>query len=213
MLKGIFHAHTNASPDCGLTPEAIIERCIDEGVDLLTVTDHNAIEGALALKARAPFLVIVGEEVRTAEGGEIIGLFLTEKISRDLPALEVIAAIRAQGGLVYLPHPFDTTRRTAWPPGVVEPLLPVADIIETFNARNIVAAENAQARDAAERLGKASCAGADAHMLFEYGRTVMFLPPVAGAGGLLESLRHATAVEVPAPWWATARRRWTRLWT
>lgn len=198
--------------DCALSPDAIVARCLDHGIDAVAITDHNEIQGARALQRRAPFRVIVGEEVKTAEGGEIIGLFLTEKIEQGLPAKQVIARIRAQGGLVYFPHPFDTIRRTAWPAGVAETLLPDADIIEVFNARNVVPAADEKARAAATRLGKALCAGADAHLLSEYGRTVVFLPPFETPAELLESLRQARFAEVRAPWWVGMRKRWRRLW-
>lgn len=208
LLRGIFHVHTDASPDSPITPAQLIAACIDHGIDVVVVTDHNEIRGALALQQRAPFHVIVGEEIRTAERGEIIGLFLKENIERDLPAKTVIGKIRAQGGLVYLPHPFDTTRRTAWPPGVVDPLLPEADIIEVFNARNVVAEENMQAKAAAERFRKAPCAGADAHRLSEVGRTLVFLEPFATPTELLQSLHTAQLVCVPSPWWLGIRKRW-----
>lgn len=208
LLRGIFHVHTNASSDCRVTPEALIARCIDHGVDVLAVTDHNEIRGAFAVKDKAPFQVIVGEEIRCAEGGEIIGLFLTRRIERGLPARQVIAEIRSLGGLVYLPHPYDTGRSKRWADlDIVDVLLPEADIVEVFNARNIHAEENARAEESARRLGKAACAGADAHRLSEIGRTFTFLPPFTTPAELLRSLRAAHLVMVPAPWWLSVRKR------
>lgn len=210
--RAMFHVHTDASPDSRITPAQLIAACIDHGIDVVAITDHNDIRGALAVQKQAPFQVIIGEEIRTAERGEIIGLFLKENIERDLPAKTVMREIRAQGGLVYLPHPFDTTRRTAWPPGVVDPLLPEADIIEVFNARNVVPEENARAEAVAKRLGKAPCAGADVHRLIEVGRTLVFLQPFTTPTALLHSLRAATLMRVAAPWWLGMHKRWNHLW-
>lgn len=210
--RGMFHVHTNASPDSRISPTQLITACIDHGIDVIAVTDHNTISGAVALQQQAPFQVVVGEEIRTAERGEIIGLFLKENIERDLPARTVIGKIRAQGGLVYFPHPFDTTRETAWPPGVVDQLLPEADIIEVFNARNVVPEENTRAEAAAERLGKAPCAGADVHRLSEVGRTLVFLEPFTTPTELLQSLRTAQLTRVSAPWWLGIRKRWNHWW-
>lgn len=175
-----------------MSPETLVHRCLDEGIDVLAVTDHHEIGGALAVRAAAPFTVIVGEEVRTAEGGEIIGLFLTERIPAGLPAPAVIAVIRAQGGLIYLPHPYDRVRGTRWEPHLREALLNEADIIEVFNARNLSPAADAAAAAAAGRLGKAAVAGADAHHPAEIGRTVTFLPPFSDPPSLLTALRQAT---------------------
>lgn len=205
--KAIIHAHTSASYDSSLTPDAVIARCLDHGVDVLAVTDHNEISGALRLQRSAPFRVIVGEEIRTAARGEIIGLFLRERVPPDLSPNDTIAAIRAQGGLVYFPHPYDTTRGTAWPPGIVEPLLPEADIIETFNARNVTDAADALAAAAADRLQKVGCAGADAHTAAEYGRTLAFLPPFSSPAEFLRAVRAARFRAVRAPWWVGLRKR------
>ena len=78
------------------------------GLGAIAVTDHNEISGALEAQAKADGIkVIVGEEVKTASQGEVIGLFIDEKIPRGLTLQETIAEIQRQGGLVYVPHPFD----------------------------------------------------------------------------------------------------------
>lgn len=211
LQKAVFHAHTDASKDCRMSPTTLIERCLDEGVDVLAVTDHNEISGAWAVRRQAPFHVIVGEEIRCAEGGEIIGLFLSRKIERDLPALSVIADIRAQGGLVYLPHPFDPVRRKQWPRGFVETMLREADIVEVFNARNMFLSANAKAAEAARLLGKIPCAGADAHLPSEIGRTAVYLRPFTTPAELLVHLRSAQLVCKRNPPWVLAAARWTAL--
>lgn len=212
FLKAVFHAHTNASADCTMSSEVVVQRCLDEGVDVLAVTDHNEISGALELRRRAPFQVVVGEEIRCEEGGEIIGLFLTKKIAGGLPARAVIAEIRSQGGLVYLPHPFDPLRTKQWKPGLVDTLLPESDIIEVFNARNVVSASNARTAEKARVFQKVPCAGADAHVPAEIGRTVVFLPPFETPAELLRSLRSAHFECVRNPWWVHGATQWTKLW-
>lgn len=202
LFKGIFHVHTRASRDCALSVEKLIQRCIDEGIDVAAITDHGTIAGALAARQRAPFQVIVGEEIETAEGGEIIGLFLADPVQSGSTARAVIAAIRSQGGLVYLPHPFDPLRATRWPHALREILLREADIVETFNARTLFPAANARAAEAARHLSKAPCAGADAHFSTEIGRTVVYLSPFRTPGELVHSLRTATFQVERSPLWA-----------
>src|SRR5580693_442815 len=102
-----LHLHTEYSPDCDTSLERIEAHCLAQGLTGLAVTDHNTLEGALRLRDRVKSLqVIVGEEVSTRDG-DVIGLFLREPIPPRLSALETMDAIHAQGGLVYLPHPFD----------------------------------------------------------------------------------------------------------
>lgn len=212
LLKGVFHAHTHASRDCRMTPETIIRRCLDEGVDVIAITDHNETAGAFELQRQAPFQVIVGEEIRCAEGGEIIGLFLSTTIARDLPARSVIAEIRALGGLVYLPHPFDPIRTKHWPKGFVETILPDADIVEVFNGRSLLSSGNVKAASAAARYRKVSCAGADAHFPSEIGRTIVYLPPFHTPHEFLASLRSARPVLKRNPFWVLGATRWVSLW-
>ena len=174
-----------------MSVETVIAKCLDEGVDVLAVTDHNEISGAQALQRHAPFHVIVGEEIRTTEGGEIIGLFLQEKIAQGQHARDVVREIRAQGGLIYFPHPFDRIRTKQWPDPLRATLLQTADIVEIFNARSMTRAPERKAREAAERLGKVGCVGADAHFPREIGPTVVLLPPFSTPETLLASLRMA----------------------
>ena len=191
LLRGIFHVHTNASKDCRMSVETVIAKCIDEGVDILAVTDHHSVQGARELQRKAPFQVIVGEEVLTAEGGEIIGLFLQECIPQGRPATDVIREIRLQGGLMYLPHPFDRLRTKRWPPSLRASVLQAADILEVFNARSLTHTPERRATATVEQLGKVACAGADAHFPREIGPTVVLLPPFSTPETLLASLRAA----------------------
>src|SRR5919199_6913408 len=135
-MKVELHSHTHHSHDCLLTDEAIIAVCQRRGIGALAVTDHNQIAGAFELQSRAPFPVIIGEEIFTAQG-EIIGLFLREFIPRDLPVQETIARIKAQGGLVYVPHPFDSFRKGAIGRETLDAIRADVDLLEVLNARNL----------------------------------------------------------------------------
>ena len=104
-----LHSHTYYSPDGITSPQRFVAACQRKGITCVAVTDHNTIRGALAVKEMAPFLVIVGAEIRSREG-EIIGLFLSDEVPPDLSAQETIERIRAQDGLVSLPHPLDRFR-------------------------------------------------------------------------------------------------------
>ena len=97
------------SGDCTTTPDEVEEAVVASGIDVLCITDHNAIRGAVELASQLPCRVVVGEELRT-HAGEVIGLFLTERVPFGVSAHEAAARIRAQGGLVYIPHPFDPVR-------------------------------------------------------------------------------------------------------
>lgn len=104
-IKADLHVHTCHSPDCLTSLENVVTMSVRRGLGALAITDHNSIEGALALRGMAPFPIIVGEEIDTSEG-EITGLFLEEPIPRGLTPIETVARIKEQGGLVYVPPPF-----------------------------------------------------------------------------------------------------------
>jgi predicted metal-dependent phosphoesterase TrpH len=128
MLKADLHSHTHFSKDCLTTPEKYVATCLKRGINCIAVTDHNSIQGGLAVRKIAPFQVIVAEEVRTTEG-EITGLFLTEEIPARLTPEETVRRIKEQGGLVSVPHPFDRFRGEPLKEGAIQRILPQADII------------------------------------------------------------------------------------
>ena len=169
MLKVDLHTHTHFSPDSEATPEAIVARCLEVGLGCIAVTDHNTIDGALAVQRVAPFPIIVGEEIRSADG-EIIGLFLQEPVPRGLPAAETARLIKAQGGLVSIPHPFDRFRRAVIGEAGLREVLPYADIVEVFNARNTFQSSDRRAAALAQRHGLLRSAVSDAHTPYEIGR-------------------------------------------
>ena len=187
MIKADLHIHTCYSIDC-LTPlEQIVERCLKLGINCIAVADHNTIAGALKLRKIAPFKVIVAEEVLTPKG-EMMGLFLSEKVSQGLSPQETISRIRSQGGLVAIPHPFG--RSLPWNTNMLTSteILSQVDIIETFNSRTPFSKSNARARKLAKEQGKAASAGSDAHTLGEIGRTYVEMPEFDGPDDFLNSL-------------------------
>ena len=160
-----LHLHTEFSPDCDTALDAIEKHALAQGLTGLAVTDHDAIEGALRLRDRVKTLhVIVGEEVTTTDG-DVIGLFLRERIPPKMSALDTMQAIHAQGGIVYLPHPFDKPRARRTGGASLVAVLPEVDIIETFNGKVGRDRYNLFAHDFARKHDKVSGGGSDAHHL------------------------------------------------
>ena len=196
-LRTDLHTHTGFSPDSGTELEDFVARCVKTGLNCIAITDHNTIQGALQAQAMAPFRVIVGEEIKSA-GGEIIGLFLKEAIPRDLPPLETVRRIKEQGGLVSIPHPFDHFRRSVISKEALYEVLPHADIIEAFNARNTLQGDNRKAEELAREHDILTTAVSDSHTLVEMGRTYVEMPDFDGSpAGFLESLAQASQVRRP----------------
>ena len=160
-----LHLHTEFSPDSDTALDAIEAHALARGLTGLAVTDHDAVEGALRLKSRVRTLhVIVGEEVTTLDG-DVIGLFLRERVPPGMPALETMQAIHAQGGLVYLPHPFDKPRARRTGGASLVSVLQEVDIIETFNGKVGRDRYNLLAFDFARKHEKIGGGGSDAHHL------------------------------------------------
>jgi predicted metal-dependent phosphoesterase TrpH len=157
----------------------------------LALTDHNVVEGALALAQLAPQLAIVGEEAKTLEG-EVIGLFITDRVPPYRKPEEAIDMIHAMGGLVYLPHPLDRNRSHFKPERIVE-LAGRIDILETYNPWCDAPANQAAARLAYD-LGIVPATGSDSHAASELGRSWMEMDEYDGVQDFLEKLRYARHV-------------------
>jgi predicted metal-dependent phosphoesterase TrpH len=188
-----LHIHTMRSPDSKTTLEQIISRCKKTGIDCIAVTDHNTIAGAVELKRIAPFKVIISSEIHTMDG-EVIGYFLSEEIPGKLPALETVRLIKEQGGLVCVPHPFDTMRGSAIERRALDEILSVVDIIETFNARSINHRHNTMARQFAAQHKLIASAGSDAHTPNEIGKTYVEMPDFDGKDGFRNALAQGKIV-------------------
>lgn len=192
-LRMDLHMHSSASHDCAIPPEEMAAAARRYGLGPLVLTDHDSVAGALYLRTRG-VAIVVGEEITTADG-ELIGLFLKEHVPRDLPATSAVRAIKDQGGLVYVQHPYDRYRR---PLGeeVLERIANDIDIVEIFNARCDDEA-NRRAVELRATLGAAAGAGSDAHRVEEVGAVYVEMDPFEDAPSFLRSLHEADIVERP----------------
>lgn len=189
MLKADLHIHTEYSMDCDTPLEKIINRCLELGINCITIADHGTIEGALKMQKLAPFTVIVAEEILTHHG-EIMGIFLKEPISSGQSVEETLSQIRAQGGLVSIPHPFDTVRGSALNSKITEEIVEQIDVIEVFNARSPFLRSSTKARAFAEKHGIAKSAGSDAHTPHEIGNAYVEMPEFKGKDDFLQALNQ-----------------------
>jgi glycosyltransferase involved in cell wall biosynthesis len=193
-----LHMHTDHSHDCVTPVEVLLATAKARGLGAIAVTDHNEISGALEAQAKASGIkVIVGEEVKTADQGEVIGLFLKRLIPRGLTLQETIAEIKRQGGVVYVPHPFD--RMHAVPD--YEHLMAVlddVDAIEVFNPRIAIQEFNEEAARFAAKYRIPAGAGSDAHVAQGLGSVRIRMPDFDGPEEFLEALREADIVRTPA---------------
>jgi hypothetical protein len=195
-----LHMHTDHSGDCATPVEVLLATAREQGFGAIAVTDHNEISGALEAReqaAQAGVKVIVGEEVKTAEQGEVIGLFLEEKIPRGLSLEETIAEIRRQDGVVYVPHPFD--RMHSVPD--YEHLLKVVedvDAIEIFNPRVAITAFNDEAERFAAKYRITAGAGSDSHVAQGLGSVRNRMRDFDGPEEFLQSLREAEIITRPS---------------
>ena len=189
-----LHMHTDHSPDCATPVDTLLDTAKRVGLGAIAITDHNEISGALEARERANGIkVIVAEEVKTADQGEVIGLFIEEKIPRGMTLQETIAEIRRQGGLVYVPHPFD--RMHAVPD--YEHLLDVVediDAMEVFNPRVAFSAFNEEAARFAAKYRIVAGAGSDSHVAQGLGSVKIRMRDFDGPEEFLESLRDADIV-------------------
>jgi glycosyltransferase involved in cell wall biosynthesis len=188
-----LHMHTDHSGDCATPVEHLLATAREQGFGAIAVTDHNEVSGAFEAQQKAAEFgvkIIIGEEVKTASQGEVIGLFLTEKIPRGLTLEETVAEIKRQGGLVYVPHPFD--RMHAVPD--YEHLLKIlddVDAIEVYNPRVAIGSFNEEAERFAAKYQIVRGAGSDSHVAAGLGSVRIRMRDFDGPEEFLESLRHA----------------------
>ncbi len=194
LIEVDLHMHTDHSPDCATPVEVLLETARDRGLGAIAITDHNEVSGALEARRIAEQMgdikVIVAEEVKTAEQGEVIGLFLEEKIPRGMTMEETIAAIRGQGGLVYVPHPFDRFHSVP----DYEYLLDIVeeiDILEVFNPRVALTSFNEEAERFARKYRIVPGAGSDSHVAQGLGSVRVRIHDFDGPHEFLEAMRDA----------------------
>lgn len=197
MLRMEMHLHTQYSIDSRLKLDTIIKTCQKKGINAVAVTDHGTIEGAERLKEKiekknAKIKVITGEEIFTTKG-EIIGLFLKERIPYLLSPEETIRRIKEQRGLVYIPHPFIPLIANSWGQELHE-FSKEIDIVEVFNARSFFRRSGRRASQFAQDYRIATAVGSDAHFASEIGNAHMELEDFNGPQEFLRNLRGAKAV-------------------
>jgi predicted metal-dependent phosphoesterase TrpH len=206
-----LHTHTSWSHDCLVEPGELVDHAEEQGLGAVAVTDHNAFGGALQaveLAADRPLTVIPGEEVKTAGQGEVIGLFLNEEIPRGLSFEDTIAAIREQGGLVYLPHPFD--RMHAIPDAAtLHRHLADIDVFEVYNARLLFEQYNDEAERFARKYNLTMGAGSDAHVLQGLGTGGVRMRAFNDPEEFLVSLRSAEVLRRPRSLAYLQALKWT----
>jgi predicted metal-dependent phosphoesterase TrpH len=194
-----LHMHTSWSFDCAVDPAELVDHAEAEGLGAIAVTDHNVFGGALEavdLARRRELVVIPGEEVKTVDQGEVIGLFLEREIPRGLPFADTIAAIREQGGLVYVPHPFDRMHTIPEPKTLHRHLADI-DVFEVYNARLLFEAQNDEALRFARKYDLTMGAGSDAHVLQGVGTGAVRMRAFRDPEEFLISLRSAEVLRRP----------------
>jgi len=184
-----------------MEPDSILKTAVKRGINCISITDHNEIEGAYRVKLFSKnynIFVIVGEEIKTSEG-EIIGYFLKKKIPLGLSPEETIGEIKKQGALVAVPHPFDRLRKNKLKTSALLRILPHVDIIEIFNGRTHYPDDNKRALDFARKNKKLMSAGSDSHTPLEIGSTFVIMPPFDSIDTFKESLRQGNIAGRKSP--------------
>ncbi len=194
-----LHMHTTWSHDCSIEVDDLLGHAESEGLGAIAVTDHNVFGGALEAveKARGRKLIVIpGEEVKTDGEGEVIGLFLKEEIPRGMTFAETVAAIRSQGGLVYVPHPFDRLHSIP-SAATLQRNLGEIDVFEVYNARLLFEGYNVEALRFARKYNLTAAAGSDAHVLQGVGTGAVRMRRFQGPEEFLLSLRSAEILRRP----------------
>jgi predicted metal-dependent phosphoesterase TrpH len=194
LIEVDLHMHTDHSGDCATPVEVLLQTARDRGLGAIAITDHNEVSGALEAaeiaKGMDDLKVIVAEEVKTAQQGEVIGLFLREKIPKGLSMAETVAAIREQGGLVYVPHPFDRFHSVPDYEHLLD-IVEEVDLLEVFNPRVALTAFNEEAVRFAGKYRIVPAAGSDSHVAQGLGSVRQRIHDFDGPAEFLEAMRDA----------------------
>lgn len=193
MLRADLHIHTEYSMDCDMSLDQVIERCLKKKLTCVAIADHGTIEGALKMQSLAPFKVIVAEEILTPHG-EIMGMFLQETVPSGQSVARVLDAIKAQGGLVCIPHPYDNLRPSALGGKILAEIVDHVDLVEAFNSRDVLRRHSTQTKDFARQHDIPTSAGSDAHSLYEIGNAYVEMPEFESQDEFLQSLRQGKIV-------------------
>jgi len=199
-IKTEFHCHTCYGRDSLIKIQDLVIACEKKGIQKLVITDHNMISGALQAQKLDPYRFIIGEEIMTQQG-ELLGIFIKEKIPASLPALKTIELLRSQGAFISVSHPFDAFRRGHWEIDDLLNIVSYIDAIEVFNSRCLLPQFNTRARVFSQHSKLLGTVGSDAHSIGEVGKATLTLPDFDDA----PSLKHALALAQPhvhlsGPW-------------
>lgn len=177
MLKTIYHLHTNYSLDSRITVKSLLTFCRANHIGLAIICDHNSLQGAIEFDriALGNPKVVIGEEIKTEEG-EIIALFINKPIKKGMPLDKTIAEIKAQGGLVCLPHPGETFRRSTISKRKCGEVIDKVDIVEIFNSRTLLKKDLNWAASLAKDHFKPVIYGSDAHNMAEISKVIFEMP-------------------------------------
>lgn len=192
MYKVDLHTHSEASPDGGITLDQYASVLSSGKLDVIAITDHNTIEFATYAREKLGDRIIVGEEIMSTMG-EIIGLYLTETVHPGLSPLETVKQIKEQGGLVYIPHPFESIRKGLHP-SVLEELIDFIDIIEICNGRAFLQNRSAQTVLWSKLNRVVGAASSDAHGVRGLGKTFTSVKELPNEGDLVKILSHGVAI-------------------
>ena len=210
MLKADLHIHSEYSMDCNTPLDKIIQRCRELEINCIVIADHGTTEGALKLQKIAPFTVIVAEEIMTTEG-EIMGMFLKETIPSGSTPQETVKSIREQGGLVNIPHPFETIRGSALKDRTIQEIAAQIDLMEVLNARSPFPANSNKAKAFASEHGIVPGAGSDAHTLFEIGNAYVIMPEFDGPQEFLKALSQGEIFGKRSGWMVRLFSTWAKV--
>lgn len=196
-MKVDLHTHSTASPDGGIRPADYAALLRNGTLNYIAVTDHDTIDLALDLHKIHGDRIIVGQEI-TCQEGELVGLFLTKKITPGTTVLQAAKAIHAQGGIVYVPHPFETVRKGI-SPALLEAVAADVDIIEVHNGRAVFQNLGPKALTWARLNKKPTAASSDAHGKRGAGTTYSVVPHPPTAQNLVAQLQTAKLVAEHPP--------------
>lgn len=210
MIRIDLHTHSEASPDGGLTPDEYAELLKNEKMDMIAITDHNRIDFAKGLqKALGAERIIIGEEIMTTEG-EIIGLYLTEKIEPGMNASDTADAIHLQSGLVYIPHPFEKVRK-GLSHKALDHIAGKVDIIEVHNGRALNKKYSVQAETWSIKNRVVGAGSSDAHGIAGIGHTYTTLNSSASKTTLVSELHNARIISGRPPYRSLLYPKYNRL--
>jgi predicted metal-dependent phosphoesterase TrpH len=190
--------------------DTIIRTCLQRGIGCIAITDHNTFAAAMELQRLAPFPVIPGEEIKTTHG-EIIGLFISEEIPRGMSPGATAEDIHAQGGVVYIPHPFDRVRKSVIQREALLEIVDLVDVIETRNSRITFKADQEVAERFATEHAKLRGGGSDAHVWWELGHSYVEMREFEGRDDFMASLAAGTVcgkLTSPAAHFASTFTKW-----